>query len=82
MVTREGLSGPSYVKAANKDLNEDLFGPNFQADIQAACAHARLDSEAAEPQPHRGRSASQRDSDDEESDTEALGQGTPRRGEQ
>ena len=39
MVTREGLSGPSYVKAENKDLNEDLFGPNFQADIHLIKIH-------------------------------------------
>ena len=39
MVTREGLSGPSYVKAENKDLNEDLFGPNFQADIHPIKIH-------------------------------------------
>lgn len=38
-MTREGLSGPSYVKAANKDLNEDLFGPNFQADIHLIRIH-------------------------------------------
>ena len=39
MVTREGLSGPSYVKAENKDLNEDLFDPNFQADIHPIKIH-------------------------------------------
>ena len=39
MVTREGLSGPSYFKAANKDLNDDLFDPNFQADIHSIKIH-------------------------------------------
>ena len=38
-MTREGLSGPSYFKAANKDLNEDLFDPNFQADIHPIRIH-------------------------------------------